>query len=120
MRLILIPLCLFLAGPVDAQDTISDGRKAFRVCQTCHTDVPGRNGFGPSLYGVVGRRAGSLPDYGYSDAMRQSRIVWDEATLEAFIAAPRDTVKGTKMPYPGMKDAAKRAVIIAYLKSLKD
>ncbi len=112
---------LFLAAAAQAQDAaVSEGRKAFRVCGVCHTDVKGRNGFAPSLYGVVGRRAGSLPDYRYSDAMRASGIVWDEAALDAFIAAPRDTVPGTRMPYPGMKDPARRAAIIAYLKSLKD
>ncbi len=120
MRIILATLVMLShAVPVHAQE-VAEGQKAFRVCGGCHTDVKGHNGFGPSLYGVVGRPAGSLPDYRYSDAMRRSGIVWDDAALDAFIAAPRDTVRGTKMPYGGMKDAVKRAAVIAYLKGLGD
>ena len=110
---------LMLSISVDAgANPVTDGQQAFRVCKACHTDVQGRNGFGPSLFGVVGRKAGTLTDYSYSSAMKASGIVWDETSLDRFITAPRDTVKGTKMPYGGMKDPAKRAAILAYLKSL--
>ncbi len=113
-------IALVATAQAHAQDAaIAAGRNAFGVCRTCHSDVKGRSGFGPSLYGVAGRKAGSLPGYAYSDAMKASGIVWDDAALNAFIAAPRDTVKGTYMPYAGMKDAGKRAAVIAYLKSLK-
>ncbi len=105
--------CLIVSDPALAAD-------AFQVCRGCHTDVKGRNGFGASLFGVVGRRAGSLPNFHYSDAMKASGIVWDAATLDRFITSPRDAVPGTRMPFGGIKDPAKRAQIIAYLKGLHD
>lgn len=109
---------LLMAAPGHAQDAAA-GQKVFQTCRACHSDVQGRNGFGPTLYGVVGRRAGTAPGYSYSQAMTASGIVWDDATLDAFIAAPRGVVPGTKMPYGGMKDPAKRAQLIAYLKTLR-
>jgi cytochrome c len=88
------------------------------TCRTCHTVAQGDNRLGPSLAGVVGRKAGSLPDYPYSDAMKKSSIVWDEAALDGFIENPASVVPSTNMkPYAGMPAAADRAAIIAFLKT---
>jgi len=91
---------------------------AFARCATCHQTAPGRNGVGPSLAGVYGAPAAHEPTYAYSKAMRASGLVWDEATLDAYLADPRALVPGTKMVFPGVRDPAERAAIIAYLETL--
>src|SRR5687767_528868 len=63
---------------------------AFGLCMTCHSDEPGRNGLGPSLFGVVGRRAGTGSGYSYSPALKAADFSWDEATIDDFIEKPRD------------------------------
>lgn len=89
---------------------------AFAACKACHTVQKGaKSGIGPNLNGVVGRTAASLPGFNYSPAMKASKLRWDAATLDQFIAAPTKKVPGTRMPI-GMSDPAKRAAIIAYLK----
>lgn len=105
-----------LACPAHAQD---EGELLFNnTCRTCHTIREGDNRLGPSLYGVIGREAGSLPDYAYSSAMQQSGIVWDEATLDSFIENPEAVVRGNNMkPFTGISSAEDRATIIAYLKA---
>lgn len=85
------------------------------TCSTCHSVEPGRSGLGPNLGGVVGRKAGSVPGYAYSPAMKTSRIVWTTAKLDAFLAKPQAVVKGTRMFYPGLTDRKARAAVISYL-----
>jgi cytochrome c len=88
------------------------------ACRTCHTVEPGDNRLGPSLAGIIGRKAGSLPGYAYSDAMKKSSVVWDEASLDRFIENPQAVVPGNNMkPYAGMPSAEDRAAIVAYLKA---
>jgi cytochrome c len=84
-------------------------------CVFCHT--PGGGGQGPNLVGVVGRRAGSIPDYAYSDALKKSGLVWSTATLDEFLSAPGKLVPGTWMQI-SLPDDAERADLIAYLASL--
>jgi cytochrome c len=91
------------------------------ACRTCHSVKEGDNRLGPSLYKVVGRKAGSLPNYGYSSAMRSADFVWDKGKLDRFIANPDAVVHGNNMkPYGGLDSADARAKVIAFLESLKN
>ncbi len=99
-----------------AQD-LAAGQKAFQACAACHSTVAGANGVGPSLAGIVGRKAGSLPGFNFSRAMKASGITWDEANLDAYIANPQQKVPGNHMPYAGMSDAQQRAALVAFLKA---
>jgi cytochrome c len=93
---------------------------AFAQCMSCHAVKPGVNGVGPSLFGVVGRKAGTLPGYPYSDALKAWGRTLDEATLDEWLTAPMKDVPGTKMVFPGMPDPERRKAIIEYLESLHD
>ena len=112
----LLPLAA--AGPGTAAD-VDAGKAQFKKCALCHTTEAGKNKIGPSLFGVVGRKAASLDNYNYSEAMKKFDHVWDQPTLEAYLADPRGTVPGTKMVFPGMKDEKERQDVIAYLETLK-
>jgi cytochrome c len=98
----------------------ADPQMAFNnSCRTCHSMKEGDNRLGPSLAGVVGRKAGSLSGFAYSPSMQKSGITWDEATLDKFIANPDQVVNGNKMkPFGGISDAGQRGEIVAYLKSI--
>ena len=102
-----------LAADVEA------GKVAFKKCALCHTAEPGKNKIGPSLFGVVGRKAGSLDSFNYSEAMKNYDHTWDAETLDTYLADPRAVVPGTKMIFPGIKDKTERDDVIAYLETLK-
>ncbi|MBA2919530.1 c-type cytochrome [Sphingomonas sp. MAH-20] len=93
------------------------GEAAFVQCRLCHTVEPGKNLIGPSLHQVVGRKAGSLPGFTYSTAMKNSGITWTGEQLYRFLAAPAKTVPGTRMAFAGLKDPQRRADLIAYLET---
>jgi len=90
------------------------GQAVYERCLACHALAYDRTG--PRHCGLFGRRAGSVPGFAYSDAMKRSRIVWDEKTLNLFLADPMKTVPGTSMGYAGVKDRQERSDLIAYLK----
>ena len=93
---------------------------AFGQCAVCHSVKKGeRSGFGPNLFGVAGTRAGAVPGYGFSPAMKKANVVWNRDTLDRFITAPQSVVPGTKMAFPGVKDPAKRKAIVDYLMALR-
>jgi len=95
------------------------GKADFKKCALCHTDEAGKNKIGPSLFGVVGRKSGSLENYNYSEAMKKFDHTWDAETLNTYLADPRAIVPGTKMIFPGIKDEKERQDVIAYLETLK-
>ncbi len=99
-----------------AEGDSAKGEKIFKKCAACHSIEAGKNKVGPSLHGVVGRPAGSVEGFKYSDAMKESGIVWDEATLDSFLTKPKDVVPKTRMAFPGLKDEQDRQDVIAYLK----
>jgi nitrite reductase (NO-forming) len=90
------------------------GRLVWRKCQACHSLEPGKTIIGPSLAGILGRKAGSEPGYDYSAAMKHADIVWDAKNLDAYLSDPQKAVPGNKMPFPGLKTADDRADIIAF------
>lgn len=91
---------------------------AFAVCKACHAVEPGKHGIGPSLAGIWGDKAGDVPGFEFSDAMKASGLTWNQATLDRYLTDPRGTVPGTKMAFGGVADAAKRQQIIDYIKGL--
>ena len=91
------------------------GKAVFRKCQACHSLTAGKNGVGPSLADVVGKKAASVAGYNYSQAMRSSNLTWDAATLDAYLTDPQKVVPGNKMPFPGMKTENERRTLIAFL-----
>ena len=101
------------ATPAGAGDPAA-GHLIFRKCQACHSMEPGKNILGPSLAGIIGRKAGSEAGYSYSSAMKQANIVWDAKSLDAYLSDPQKFVPGNKMPFPGLKTDHDRADIIAY------
>jgi cytochrome c len=111
-------LVLLLATPARAQES-EPGQLLFNnTCRTCHTLRDGDNRLGPNLARIVGRKAGSLPDYGYSSAMKGADLVWDKANLDRFIANPEQVVPGNNMkPYGGLASAEERTKLIAYLEA---
>jgi cytochrome c len=99
-----------------AQD-VAAGEKIFNVCRACHEIGDGaKNEIGPVLKGIVGRKSGSYPGYSYSDANKNSGIVWDEATLREYLKNPRAKVPGTKMLFPGLRRDDDIVNVIAFLK----
>jgi cytochrome c len=114
------------AAPPPSSESPSplSGKKLFRACVICHVAAPpdsaaaNQPSVGPNLWGVYGR-ASAEADYAYSPAMRAAGLVWDEASLDAFIANPLKFVPGTRMSFAGEPDPEKRKAIIDYLKTLK-
>ena len=113
--LTVVPL---VAGQSAAQDAAA-GEKVFAKCKACHVADADTNKIGPSLMNVIGRKAGTHPDFKYSKAMVEAGehgTVWDEATLATYLHDPKAMVKGTKMAFPGLKKDDDVANVIAYLK----
>jgi cytochrome c len=108
--------------PSQAQN-LAEGRKVFEAtCTPCHNyekgGEPDMYGQTLNLYGVVGRKAASVAGFGYSEDLRKSGIVWNEATIDKFITAPKQLFPGTRMELPGVDDEKTRSTIIRFLGSL--
>jgi len=110
---------LGLAGTARADGDAAAGKTVFAKCSICHSPASGRNMVGPSLFGVFGRKAATVPSFSYSAAMKNSGKTWDAAALDIYLTDPKALVPGTKMIFPGLKSADDRANIIAYLATLK-
>ena len=114
----LLLLASVLAGGAGAAQPAGDparGEQVYHRCQGCHSID--RNRIGPMHKGLFGRKAGSVPDFDYSDAMKNSGIVWTEVTLDQFLQGPRKMVPGTKMTFVGIPKPQDRADLIAYLEA---
>jgi cytochrome c len=102
------------AAPAAAAPDALRGAEVYNRCLACHALAYDR--VGPRHCGLFGRRAGSVPDFAYSTPMKNSKITWNEKTLDRFLAKPLDVVPGTSMTYAGVPDSKERADLIAYLK----
>ena len=112
--------CLAAAVPARAGGDAAAGQTLFGAkCGICHAPVEGQNKIGPSLWGVVGRKAGTLPTYTYSDAMKNANRTWDAAALDDYLTAPRQKIPGIKMIFAGLPEQSDRQNVIAYLGTLK-
>ena len=107
------------SGAAMAAGDAAKCRKVFKKCKACHSIKAGKKKVGPSMFGVVGRKAGTAQGYRFSKAMKGSGLTWDEATLDKFLKKPKKVVKKTKMGFAGLKKDNQRADVIAYLKTLK-
>lgn len=116
------------AGPEDikallANANVEAGATVFKKCASCHTaEKGGANKVGPNLYGVIGRGIGTHEGFAYSAGMKEFAAgkTWDYDGLNAFLFAPKATVKGTAMGFAGVKKTDERANLVAYLRSLAD
>ncbi len=112
--LVLIGMLLLDVVPATAQPA---GEAVFKKnCAICHTVEQGKNKIGPTLFGVVGRKAGTVPGFDYSAANKNSGVTWTEQTLDTYLTDPQKFIPGTKMVFAGLKNPEERKALIEYLK----
>jgi cytochrome c len=110
--------CVLAAGTAQAAGDAAAGARAFRACAACHSVAAGRQMTGPSLAGIVGRKAASVDSFlRYSPALKSASIVWNEQSLDAWLTDPKTVTPGNYMTFAGIKDAQVRADLIAFLKT---
>ena len=118
VRGVVLAALMLAPGVATAQDAAA-GQRVFNQCRACHTvEQGGRNGVGPNLHGIIGRKAGAIEGFRYSAAMKskaEGGLVWDEATLRAYIADPKAVVPGGSMSYVGLRNEQQVNDLIAYL-----
>jgi cytochrome c len=115
--LIVCGLGAALAGNPAAAADATHGKALYQACVACHSEKP--DAIGPSLKGVIGRKAAALEDFRYSAPMRRANLTWDEANLRAYIMDPQATVKGNRMPFGGLHAPGDVDDIVAHLKTLQ-
>ena len=112
------PLVLALlasAGAAHAQGDPAKGEKVFNKCKICHVLDEPTNRLGPYLVGVLGRKAGTAEGFRYSDALKQSGVVWDDETLASYLADPKAYIPGNRMIFPGLKTEEEIQDLLAFL-----
>jgi len=115
---VIVPLSLMVLKVITTGALADEpGEAVFKKnCAICHTLEAGKNKIGPSLAGVVGRKAGSVPGFAYSAANTNSGDIWDEKTLDTYLTDPKSFMPGTKMVFAGLKNPEDRKTLIEYLK----
>ena len=103
------------AGNASAADA-AKGKKVYNKCKACHALKAGKNKVGPTLHGLFGRKAATVPGFKYSKAMKTSGVTWDEESLRAYLKKPRKFIKGTRMAFAGIKKKKQMDNLVAYLK----
>jgi cytochrome c len=110
----------FVSSSAIAAGDPEAGAKVFNKCRACHQVGPtAKNGVGPQLNGLAGRKTGAAEGYNYSEANKNSGLTWDEATFLEYIGGPQKKIPGTKMTFPGLPDETDRANVWAYLAQFK-
>lgn len=102
-------------GMAEAAPNAQQGKQVFAQCAGCHSLEAGKNGVGPSLHGLMGRKAGTVAGFNYSPAMKKANVTWDEDSLGKFLSNPQKFVPGNRMMIPGVSNQAQRDNLIAYL-----
>jgi cytochrome c len=116
MAILGMALMLAMSGGAAQAGDASKGKKVFKKCKACHSVKAGKKKVGPTLHGIMGKKAAQMKKFKYSKAMKKSGVTWDEATLDAFLTKPKKYMKGTKMSFAGLKKKKDRDNVIAYLK----
>jgi cytochrome c len=116
LRIVIAGLAIIATSPAFAADA-ARGKELFTACVACHTERP--DSLGPSLKGVVGRKAAALEDFRYSPAMRRSNVTWDQKSLHDYLMNPQDKIKGNRMPFSGYPNGTDADDVIAYLVTYK-
>jgi cytochrome c len=116
LEIVLSAWSALAAGQTSSLGNVTNGAEVFRACAACHSLDPDRNLSGPSLAGVIGRKAGSLPHFlRYSAALKGSGIIWSAQTIDAWLANPSAFIPGNAMPFRGLADPRARTDVIAFL-----
>jgi cytochrome c len=117
-RLYLVAAAMLMGRDASAQD-VASGKTLYEMCTPCHGTAAASTELGPTLIGIVGRAAAAREDFRYSRALRNAKVVWNETTLDAFLADPQALIVGTRMPFAGIPDKTEHADLIFYLKTLQ-
>ena len=111
-----LSLVVLTQSPASAQD-VALGEKVFAKCKVCHQiGETAKNSIGPVLNGIIGRVAGTVPNYAYSESNKTSGLTWDEPTIKEYLKNPKAKVPNTKMAFPGLPEQADIDNVVAYLK----
>jgi cytochrome c len=117
IKMLVVAAMIAVSARAAAAQDVAKGEIVFHQCMICHS-IGGnaQNKIGPELDGLDGRHSGTVPNYNYSDANKNSRIVWNETTFTQYIVDPRAMIPGTKMPFAGIKDTQQVNDLWAYIK----
>ena len=110
-------LTLALGQPVRADGDAAKGEKVFGKCKACHEIATDKNKVGPTLQGVIGRKAGTVAGFKYSEAMVNSGVTWDAATIAEYVAKPKEFIAGNKMAFAGLKKEDEIENLVAYIQA---
>ena len=112
-----VTLALRPALPAVGDGDAAKGEKVYGKCKTCHELTTAKNKVGPTLQGVIGRKAGAVEGFKYSEAMLNSGVVWDAATISEYVAKPKEFIAGNKMAFPGLKKEDEIKDLLAYIEA---
>lgn len=107
-------------GKAMAEGDPARGEQVFKRCLACHVVEPGGRKIGPSLYGVIGREAGTLEGFRYSPAMQNADFVWTEERIKDYLENPRKYVPGNRMAFVGLRNPQDREDVVAYLRQFSE